>query len=297
MVGVTGLLAGGKFAESSRLLVLFIIAFSKILTISNFMHQWIAMSTTIEDRFVLILREQITSRERDAEEREKTIREKLKAWWSPPAFPGRGAWEAIEKRTGISAQSWRSAYTRRQKPTTLMIEALSQLFPKYAFWLVTGVTDGTNGHVAPMTALTFPERLYREPMYANLYFKKSIDLSKRLYELAEVDTTNEKQRMYAVERTMPLAHWIGGPLVATAYKVAATDEYKELQELWREREAERKTDIERIEGRERPWVKRLDEVKKSGAKLDPILGSDPRTAHQDQWDLFYIPKSHDDQTG
>lgn len=259
------------------------------------MHGCIAMSTTIEDRFVLILREQITSRERDAEEQQKTIAEKLKAWWSPPAFPGRGAWEAIEKRTGIAAQSWRSAYTRRQKPTTLMIEALSQLFPKYAFWLATGITDSTNGHVAPMTALTFPERLYREQMYANLYFKKAIDLSNRLYEVAKIDSTNEKQRMYALERTMPLAHWVGGPLVTTAYSVAGTEEYKELEDLWREREAERKSDIERIEGRERPWMKRLEEQKNTGIRTEEFLGSDPRTAHQDQWDLFYIPKSDDDQ--
>lgn len=245
------------------------------------------MSTTIEDRFVLILREQISPRDAAADEHAESLWTRVRQWWSKPAFPGRGAWEALQRETGISSQSWRSAYTRRQKPTPAMIQALAQMFPCYAFWLVTGITDGTNGHIAPMTALTFPERLYRESLATNEYFRTSLRLAKRLYEDSGVDLNDEKQRMYLVERNMPLAHWVGGPLVTNAYELANDPEYKRLvEETWKEREKERKEDLARIEGKDRPWKNET----KSG-RGNPVLGRDSREQHQDPWDLFYIPPS------
>lgn len=245
------------------------------------------MSTTIEDRVILLLREKSGG----VEERPPS------SWCNSEDmdFRKHGFWERLAGLTGISAQRWRKAYVRRQRPTPDMIEALCCLFPEHAFWVATGITDSTNGHVAPMTALTFPERLYRESGTAKRYFRKALELSKALFERGHVDVLDEKQRMSAAERTMSLAHWVGGPLVSTSYDLSKTEGYQELLRLWEEREAERNNDVDRIKGVNRPWVKRLEELRAAGARLDPVLGSDPRTAHQDQWDLFYIPKPNDDQ--
>lgn len=49
-----------------------------------------------------------------------------------------GAWASLEVRTGVSAQRWRGAYARRQRPTPDMIEAACSLVPQYAFWLAVG---------------------------------------------------------------------------------------------------------------------------------------------------------------
>lgn len=253
------------------------------------------MSTTIEDRFILILREQTTTQDEKEAEAEKSLWTHIQMWRNPPQLSRFGVWETLDNLTGIPAQSWRSAYNRRQKPTTQMIETMAHMWPQYAFWLVTGITDATNGHVAPTTALTFPERLYRHSYMSNAYFRKSIDLAKKLYAEGKVDSTDEKQRMFAAERTRPLAHWIASPLIETAYKLAQTEEYKELQKEWEAREVERTEDLDKVTGKHRPWK---EKDKANGLKRTPILGIDPRSKHQDHWDIFYSnpPQTNPDET-
>ncbi|MCW5119982.1 hypothetical protein B7L17_019800 [Burkholderia cenocepacia] len=60
--------------------------------------------------------------------------------------------KALEEFSQIPAVSWRKAYLRGQRPTAEMIEAVSQRWPQYAFWLVTGITDPERNHIAPATA-------------------------------------------------------------------------------------------------------------------------------------------------
>lgn len=55
----------------------------------------------------------------------------------------------LEEETGIPAGSWKNVWSRQQRPTAHMIEALARRWPHYAFWLVTGITDEANGHTAP----------------------------------------------------------------------------------------------------------------------------------------------------
>lgn len=245
------------------------------------------MSTTIEDRVILLLREKNGGQDESP----------ASSWLWPQGSETKkyGFWENLAGLTGISAQRWRKAYMRRQRPTPDMIEALSRLFPEHAFWIATGITDATNGHIAPMTAMTFPERLYAESLASKQYFRKSIDLFNKLFVEGQIDTEDEKQRMYAAERTMPLAHWVGSPLLDTAYQIAKTPEYEEFRGLWEEREAQRKEDLDRIEGRNRPWTEEASGQNKSGLRKTPILGTDPRTAHQDHWDLFYQQNQNDNQ--
>lgn len=88
------------------------------------------MSTTIEDRVILVLR---------------------------AAEDGYGFWKRLEEQTGISAARWRKVFTGQQRPTPDILQALCRLKPEYAFWIATGVTDAENGHKAPQSALAFPE--------------------------------------------------------------------------------------------------------------------------------------------
>lgn len=54
----------------------------------------------------------------------------------------------LEIQTGIQADSWKSWYHNRQRPTMEMIEAAFKIWPQHAFWLATGRADSKNGHLA-----------------------------------------------------------------------------------------------------------------------------------------------------
>lgn len=222
------------------------------------------MSTTIEDRFILLLKENADA-------------------------GGHGFWKRLGETTNISTQRWHKAFMRRQRPTLDMIETLARLFPRYAFWLVTGVTDETNGHSAPVCALTFPERLYSESIWTDQYLRASLALQEKLYEEGKVNLADDQERLSATERKKLLAHWVAGNLVDTAYELSKTDDYAQLKLLWSEREKERAANLARITGEYRPWVEKGMTAIEKGVKLDPMFGVDPRSIHQDSWDLFYIP--------
>jgi len=251
------------------------------------------MSSTIEDRVILILKEQMSPADLESLKGHEGPFSALLSLWSQPPYAGRGFWEKLSQLTGIPSARWRSAFSRKQKPTSVMIESIAHLWPKYAFRLVTGVTDAANGHVAPLTALTFPEFLHAEQPCADAYFGKAIALAKRLYEEGAVDLESDEARLAAVERTLPLAHWVGSDLVEVAYRLAASDEYKELVSEWERREDSRAEHLGRVLGTDRPWERQLEEAKLRGAKLTPIRGADARTKHQSSWDLFYKPRSSD----
>jgi hypothetical protein len=66
----------------------------------------------------------------------------------------RRRYKELEEKTGIPASNWQSAAKGKQKPTAVMVEALCRRWPKYAFWIATGLTDPENGHTAPAEAYT-----------------------------------------------------------------------------------------------------------------------------------------------
>lgn len=249
------------------------------------------MSTTIEDRFFLILKDQMTPAALDSLQGSEGPFSAFIARWTPPKHAGRGFWEKLSQLSGIASPSWRSAFAGRQKPTPAMIESAAKLWPKYAFWLATGITDATNGHVAPVIALTFPECLYAEDLWANTYFQLSLELNEQLYVEGGVDLKNDAERLAASERFKELAHWVGGRLVNVAYRLAQSETYAYLQEVWAKREKDRVAHIGRIDGSNRPWEARREEMEKAGFAMDVVPGTDPRTSHQSSWDLFYKPQS------
>jgi hypothetical protein len=211
------------------------------------------MSTNIEDRLILLLRE-------DGEPH--------------------GYWQALEERTGISAQRWRKAYARRQRPTPDMIEAMCKLKPQYAFWMATGITDAENGHSAPSTALTFPEtpRQHIGLHWAERYFQHSIDLVEALYRLGNVDLLDDDERLKASERSRVGSQWWGSNLVDQAYVLAATDEYRELEEIRAQREKERHS------------ATKPPKEPPKGVSVSAMPMVDTRTSHQGLRDLFWKPK-------
>ncbi|MFM0068430.1 hypothetical protein [Paraburkholderia aspalathi] len=201
--------------------------------------------------------------------------------------------ERLAAYTRIPVQRWRKVFHRRQRPTPEMIEALARLFPHYAFWLVTGITDAANGHVAPDNAQAFPERPYTQSDGASQYFRKSLILFRRLFEESGVNLDDDHQRMYAAQRARPLTHWHDSPLVDAAYRISQSTEYYELREIWESREKYRTDDLNHswpASPDDRPWIRRATHANEQGASF-PILGIDPLTAHQDQWDLYYVPRS------
>lgn len=193
----------------------------------------------------------------------------------------KGFWPRVEASTGIKMSRWRSFFIGHQGARSDMIEAAARVWPQYAFWLVTGITDAANGHTAPVTALTFPERLYAEDFKATAYFRESLELLKTLD--AEVDGPQ------AIERNVVLGRWFGSELVGEAYKLASSDAYQQLQELWNSREEDRKLHVARITGAHRPWLERKKSPRPEGSQITP----DPRIEHQDDWDLFYKPKQEE----
>lgn len=237
------------------------------------------VSTTLEDRVILLLREQSGDAAR-ATHNEDELGHSL--------LGGHGFWERLAERTGVLSRRWRKVYAREQKVTSDMLQALARLFPTYAFWLVTGITDATNGHVAPATAQTFPERLHVDSPESSAYFRASIELADRLFREGRVNAEDDAERLYAAERTRPLAHWHDSPLAEVAYRLAGTPDYAGLQQLWQRREVERTARVRRIAGKDRPGGRRRSETVVPGAQ-SAVLGVDARTAHQDTWDLFYVP--------
>lgn len=220
------------------------------------------MSSTIEDRVILLL--------------------KYKSSEQPSKH---GFWERLSELTEIASKRWRNVYARDQRVTSDMLESLAKQFPNYAFWLVTGITDAVNGHVAPFNAQTFPERLYGESNMSNLYFKQSLALSDTLLNKSGLNFGDDNARLNAYQRTKPFAHWWESNLCEIAYGISKTEEYKDLQNTFSQREQERIKALNYItQPEERPWIKKQSE---SQLQQDSFAGIDPRTQHQDSWDLYY----------
>lgn len=64
--------------------------------------------------------------------------------------PRHRRFKALEELSGVYAQTWRSIYEGRQRATEAAILALCKNWPKYAYWLGTGMTDEEHGHSSPV---------------------------------------------------------------------------------------------------------------------------------------------------
>jgi hypothetical protein len=177
-----------------------------------------------------------------------------------------------------------------------MVEALARFCPEYAFWLVTGITDAVNGHIAPTNAQTFPERSLPQSSYTDEYFRLQIALFKQVFEASPVNLEDEKERMNAAERTKPLAHWWDSHYLSdAAYLLAASEDYEHLKDIAKARENARARRLEDIQhAAENPSepaaVANVPGITATDQLPEKIPGIDPRTRHQKQWEIFYRPK-------
>jgi len=197
------------------------------------------MSTTIDDRAILILRES----------------------GEPYGF-----YTKLEQLSGIAAQRWRNLLSGRQKATGDMIEALGKIKPNYAFWLITGVTDAVNGHVAPGNALTFPERLYAEQDASLRYFRQSLELANELSNRSSVDVNDREARLQAYERKLVGGMLMSSGLAEIARELAASDSYSELQDTLQVRETERAITFAKVIERMPSRTKELTEKSSADAQ-------------------------------
>ncbi|WP_137887635.1 hypothetical protein [Pseudomonas sp. 2FE] len=111
------------------------------------------------------------------------ITERFKAViWSNT--PEKRRWAELQTLTEIPATSWNKACIGKQRPTAEMIQAAAQLWPEYAFWMATGVTDAKHGHISCRDGgkrQFYPERRYELRNAAKPYFSQLIESINRRY--------------------------------------------------------------------------------------------------------------------
>lgn len=227
------------------------------------------MTTTVEDRAIFLL-----------------------SFVSESLDSKHGFWTDLGKASGIETARWRKIFNRRQRITSDMLEALSLQYPQYAFWLVTGITDALNGHVAPKNAQTFPEPTFSwAAKSSNKYFLASIALLKQLYANANINLNDDNERYAATERKLLHGNWWGSPLLDVAQKIVNSPHYQELKSIHDEREHERQMIAHNLTSEPALKITHDDFVSKMDA-----MTKDPRTQHQNRHSLFYIPIPDDNQT-
>lgn len=102
----------------------------------------------------------------------------------------RGRFAELEKVTQVSANSWKSFWHGRQRPTCDMIEAICARWPHYAFWIATGITDAKFGHVNEKGEASYPEKRRARRKKAEEYWElASKMLAWRLHCEANPDVT------------------------------------------------------------------------------------------------------------
>lgn len=196
-----------------------------------------------------------------------------------------GYYSSLEECTGVSAKRWRNFASGAQGATTEMLEAIAELKPNYAFWIMTGITDAANGHTAPVNAITFPERGNRGHTVDLGYFKLSLELNRKFFDEAGIDALDKKDRLEAISKANLGGHWLAGGIADVAYSIANSEEYAGIKECAIAREKTRVHDQDII------WRRKKAKYEESDSGLDssPMLFADPRTKHQRLHDIYWEP--------
>lgn len=211
------------------------------------------VSTTLEDRVTLVLRE---------------------------AGEVYGMWRRLEEQTGIAAARWRKAYTAQQRPTPDMVQAICRLRPQFAFWIATGITDAENGHKAPASALPFPEwRGTRASDQAAIdYFMASLGLLEVLAAQGKIKGDDQADRLEGFGLRRMKRHWMASPLATVADAISMQSAaYKDLKRLRKVRELLKSRDD--ANSAKRPRKARGSDL--SEERVDPL------TEHLSDSDLFW----------
>ncbi|CAM3898275.1 hypothetical protein EV679_2548 [Kerstersia gyiorum] len=180
--------------------------------------------------------------------------------------------KALEALTNIKATQWRDFFAGKQRPTAEMIEAASRLWPEYAFWLVTGVSDAEHGHIAPFGA-DFPRKMPRQEAASKLFIKRieTLDACKDAFN-ADPDFNDPiMQEHVFVNGYHRSAAQMGFTEAHTARLRELQKECRQLEEARvLEHEIKVRMPIESYEDTEREHPRRVKQL----AKLKPVTYSD-----------------------
>jgi len=113
----------------------------------------------------------------------------------------------LEEETGIPARNWKNAWLGTQRPTAHMLEAIGRRWPKYAFWLISGLTDERNGHTAPKGAWTCNQNKSSEKAekLAEEFFELKILLQDTHYGMSDAATGNYDEKKNPTEEELAAA--------------------------------------------------------------------------------------------
>jgi hypothetical protein len=101
----------------------------------------------------------------------------------------------LETLTRVPSATWRSFWNRDGAlPSGTMLEEIGREWPQFAFWLITGLDDWQNGHVAPATASYLPEHVRSESVPTSAYFSARMRAENRRPADAPWDQMLETQR-------------------------------------------------------------------------------------------------------
>ncbi|WGG50329.1 hypothetical protein [Rugamonas sp. DEMB1] len=107
---------------------------------------------------------------------------------------GRFGW--LQKKTGISRNTWQTWWDKEDaSPSGKMIEAAARLWPQYAFWLASGITDHEYGHVFPVdlpNSTAWPEDRQARAASAKEYLGHCVLMQDKLAGVANT-YNNEKE--------------------------------------------------------------------------------------------------------
>ncbi len=132
-----------------------------------------------------------------------TIQERLKSVIEKTTDE-RGRFAELEKLTQISANSWKSFWHGRQRPTCDMIAAVCERWPKFAFWLATGITDAKHGHVDSEGAASFPERRRARRKAAEGYWEMATTMRAWQQRISADKESADDDAEYGISRTQKI---------------------------------------------------------------------------------------------
>lgn len=110
--------------------------------------------------------------------------------------PEKGRFSWLEDRTGIARNTWQTFWKSSSAvPSGAMIQSIARLFPRYAFWLASGLTDLEFGHTYPPHAMAkcFPENdSTEERKRFDDYFSHCMTMQMKVYDGATSNYTRSE---------------------------------------------------------------------------------------------------------
>jgi hypothetical protein len=107
--------------------------------------------------------------------------------WSQ--YDSRDKFAYLESHTKIKSATWRSWWTRGDTPNGNLVEGAAKVWPRYAFWLATGITDVRCGHDMPRLHPSaqgyidnMPEEATKRSVFKHTYSKEYFERCLAIYD-------------------------------------------------------------------------------------------------------------------